>query len=66
MERENKQLSYDEAIRRAETVIAQLEAAEALSMDDYQRLASEATTLLRHCKEEIERLQPAYTGQQTR
>ena len=47
-------MTYDEAIKRAETIIEQLEKAEALSMDEYKRLASEATTLLKHCKEELE------------
>ena len=63
MEKVNN-LSYDEAIRRAETIIAQLEAAEALGMDEYQRMATEATSLLRHCKAEIEHLYPAETGEQ--
>lgn len=63
MEKVNN-LSYDESIRRAETIIAQLEAAEALSMDEYQRLATEATALLRQCKAEIEQLYPAQTGEQ--
>ena len=51
MEKEN---NYDESIRKAETIIAQLEQAEALSMDEYKRLASEATALLKQCKDEIE------------
>jgi prefoldin subunit 5 len=49
-------MTYDEAIRRAEEIIAQLEAAEALGMDEYKRLASEATTLLQQCKKEIENM----------
>jgi exodeoxyribonuclease VII small subunit len=49
MEKENK-LSYDEAVQRAEAIIAQLEQAEAISLEEYQRMASEATALLRHCK----------------
>ena len=42
-------MTYDEAIKRAETIIAQLESAEALSMDTYKRLAAEATALLKEC-----------------
>jgi len=42
--------SYDESIQRAESIIAQLEQSEALSMDEYKRLASEATALLKQCK----------------
>lgn len=47
-------MTYDEAIKRAETIIEQLEKAEALSMDEYSRLASEATALLKRCKDELE------------
>ena len=45
---------YDESIRRAEEIIAQLEAAEAISVDEYTRLAKEATALLQQCKQQIE------------
>lgn len=43
-------MNYDEAIKRAEQIIAQLEQSEALSLDEYKRLASEATALLNQCK----------------
>lgn len=43
-------MTYDEAIQRAETIITQLEQSEAISMDEYKRLASEATALLKQCK----------------
>jgi exonuclease VII small subunit len=46
-------MTYDEAIQRAEEIIAQLEQAEALSMDEYKRLATEATALLKECKAQI-------------
>ena len=46
-------MNYDENIKRAEAIIAQLEQAEALSMDEYKRLAAEATALLKQCKAEI-------------
>ena len=46
-------MTYDEAIQRAEEIITQLEQAEALSMDEYQRLAAEATALLKECKAQI-------------
>ena len=49
-------MTYDESIARAEAIIAQLENAEALSMEEYKRLSSEATKLLRSCKEEIMRI----------
>ncbi len=55
MEKVNN-LTYDEALRKAEAIIAQLEEAEALGMDEYKRLATEATALLQHCKSQIEGL----------
>ncbi len=52
MEKANK-LTYDEAIQKAETIIAQLESAEAISMDEYKRLAAEVTALLKQCRAEL-------------
>lgn len=46
-------MTYDESIQRAEAIITQLEQSEAISMDEYKRLADEATTLLKQCKAEI-------------
>lgn len=46
-------MSYDEAIKRAEEIITQLEHAEALSMEEYKNKAAEATALLNYCKESI-------------
>ena len=43
-------MSYDENIKRAEQIIAQLEQTEAISLDEYKRLSSEATALLKQCK----------------
>ena len=43
-------MNYDENIKRAEAIIAQLESAEAISMEEYKRLAAEATALLKQCK----------------
>lgn len=48
--------NYDEAIKKAEQIISRLEQAEAISMDEYKRLAAEATALLKQCKSEIERM----------
>ena len=52
MEKVNK-LTYDEAIQKAETIIAQLESAEAISMDECKRLATEVTALLKQCRAEL-------------
>ena len=55
-------MSYDEKIKKAEQIIAQLEQAEAIGMDEYKRLASEAETLLNQCKEELTTPCAAYDG----
>ena len=46
----NHTMTYDEAIARAEEIIAQLESSEAISMDEYKKKAAEATSLLRLCQ----------------
>lgn len=47
-------MNYDEAIKKAESIISELEQAEALSMEDYTRRAAEAESLLKQCQTEIE------------
>jgi len=46
-------MTYDEAIKKAETIIVQLEQSDAIRMDEYKRMASEASALLKRCKDEI-------------
>ena len=46
-------MNFDENIKKAEAIIAQLEQSDAISMEEYHRLASEATALLKQCKDEI-------------
>ena len=46
-------MSFDEKIKKAEGIIAQLEQSEAISMEEYRRLANEATALLQECKKEL-------------
>lgn len=48
-----KEDSYDQAIARAEAIVSQLEQAEAISMDEFKRLADEANALLQRCKDEL-------------
>ena len=43
-------MSYDEKIKRAEQIIAQLEASDAISMEAYKKAAAEATALLKECR----------------
>ena len=45
-----KQMNYDEAIQKAESLIAQLESEEALGMEEYKKTATEVTALLKQCQ----------------
>ena len=42
-------MNYDEAIKRIEEIVHELEQSEALSMDMYQARAKEAKELLTYC-----------------
>ena len=42
-------MTYDEALKRIEQIVAELEQSEALSMDAYQAKAKEAKDLLNFC-----------------
>ncbi|MBR1878319.1 MAG: exodeoxyribonuclease VII small subunit [Paludibacteraceae bacterium] len=48
---------YDENIARVEAIVSRLEQAEAISMDEYKKLAAEAAGLLKECKAEITALE---------
>lgn len=48
-------LSYDDAMLRVETIVKQLEQSDALSMDEYKRLATEAKFLLDFCRQQLEK-----------
>ena len=47
-------MNYDEAIQRAETIIAQLESSQAISMEEFNRRAEEVTQLLDFCKKSLQ------------
>ena len=49
-------LSYDESLKRVEEIVSYLEGAEAISMEEYKKLAGEATSLLNRCKQELDGL----------
>lgn len=51
MAKENN--TYDQAIKRIEQIVNELEQAEALSMDTYQALAKEAKQLLTFCQKQL-------------
>ncbi|MCQ2324499.1 MAG: exodeoxyribonuclease VII small subunit [Paludibacteraceae bacterium] len=46
-------MNYDEAIKKIELIVKELEQAEALSMDVYQAKAQEAKDLLDFCQGQI-------------
>ena len=46
-------MTYDEAIRRVEQIVNELEQSEALSMDAYKAKAIEASELLSFCQSQL-------------
>ena len=46
-------MTYDEAIQKAEELVAQLEQAQALSVREYQEKATEVKRLLDTCEKEL-------------
>lgn len=46
-------MTYDEAIKRIEQIVSELEQSEALSMDAYLAKAKEAKDLLAFCQKEL-------------
>lgn len=46
-------MTYDEAIKRIEQIVGELEQSEALSMDVYQAKAKEAKDLLLFCQKQL-------------
>ena len=46
-------MTYDEAIKRIEQIVQELEQSEALSMADYQAKAKEAKELLSFCQKQL-------------
>ena len=46
-------MNYDEAIKRIEEIVYELEQSEALSMDMYQARAKEAKELLTFCQQQL-------------
>lgn len=45
--------SYDEAIKRIEQIVSELEQSDALSMEAYQQRAQEAKELLFFCQKQL-------------
>ena len=53
MEKAGRIMSYDEAIKRVEQIVIEMEQSEALSMDSYQSKAKEAKDLLSFCQSQL-------------
>lgn len=53
-------MTYDEAIQQAETILKELEQAEALSMDVYQQKAKQVKELLQFCKQQIVKMEQEF------
>ena len=47
------EMTYDEAIKRIEQIVMEMEQSEALSMDSYQAKAKEAKDLLAFCQSQL-------------
>ena len=46
-------MTYDQAIKRIEQIVSELEQSEAISMDTYQSKAKEAKDLLTFCQQQL-------------
>lgn len=46
-------MTYDEAIKRLESIVQELEDSQALSMDAYQTKAKEAKELIAFCQKQL-------------
>ena len=46
-------MTYDEAIKRLEEIVQQMEANDALTMDEYTQKAKEAKALIEFCQKEL-------------
>lgn len=53
-------MTYDEAIQQAETILKELEQAEALSMEVYQQKAKQVKELLLFCKQQIVKMEQEF------
>lgn len=51
-----KNMTYDEAIKRIEKIVIELEQAKALSMEEYKTKAAEAKQLLDFCEQQISKM----------
>ncbi|MBO4361325.1 MAG: exodeoxyribonuclease VII small subunit [Paludibacteraceae bacterium] len=55
-------LTYDQAIRRIEEIVRELEQTEALSVSTYKQKAAEAQQLLRYCESQLREMESALSA----
>lgn len=53
MEKENKQMTYDEALKRLEQIVSEIEKDVAITLSEYQIKAKEAKQLLDYCQQQL-------------
>ena len=56
-------MTYDQAIKRVEEIVHELEQAEALSVSDYKKKAKEARELLDFCQSQLVEMEQSLAGQ---
>lgn len=55
-------LTYDQAIRRIEEIVRELEQTEALSVSTYKQKAAEAQQLLHYCESQLRDMESALSA----
>lgn len=56
-------MTYDQAIKRVEQIVHELEQTEALSVSEYKKEAAEAQELLNFCQSQLVELEKSLTEQ---
>ena len=56
-------MTYDQAIKRVEQIVHELEQTEALSVSDYKKKATEAQELLNFCQSQLVDLEKSLSKQ---
>lgn len=56
-------MTYDQAIKRVEQIVHELEQTEALSVSEYKKKAAEAQKLLNFCQSQLVELEKSLTEQ---
>lgn len=56
-------MTYDQAIKRVEQIVHELEQTEALSVSEYKKKAAEAQELLNFCQSQLVELEKSLTEQ---